>query len=359
MKGLQPKVQGIRVPFYVFACTLLAMWLISGIHVGLIIGLKTIRTDDWLMTGIVLLYWTAVSIAFTACTRSQMRKYCVRPIKRIADAAQEVANGDFSVYLPPMNPSDKTDYLDVLIHSFNEMVEALGSTETLKTEFLSNVSHEIKTPIAAIMNMAELLRNEELPAARRQEYVEAIIRASKRLSTLITDILRLNKLERQTIVPQPEPYDLCAQLCACALQFEDVWEKRGIEFEAELEDRALVRLDESLMELVWNNLLSNAFKFTGPGGTVSVRQRTGEDGVTVRVSDTGCGMAEPVRRRIFDKFYQGDTSHAAEGNGLGLALVKRVLDMMDCTVTVDSAPGEGTTFAVFIPAKWRAEGGSL
>ena len=204
-----------------------------------------------------------------------------------------------------------------------------------------------------ILNTAELLRGADLGAPESQEHVETILRASKRLSTLITDILKLNKLEKQTISPRPEAYDLCAQLCECALQFEDLWEKKGVEFEADLEDERPVRLDAGLMELVWTNLLSNAFKFTPPGGTVTLAERRTEAGIVVRVSDTGCGMDAETAARVFEKFYQGDTSHATEGNGLGLALVKRALEMMDCTVAVQSAPGEGTTFAVTIPAEER------
>ena len=230
-------------------------------------------------------------------------------------------------------------------------MENLGSIETLKTEFFSNVSHEIKTPLAVILSTAELLQKEDLPPEKRQEYVQTIIGASKRLNTLITDILRLNKLEKQAITPQAEPYDLCAQLCECALQFESVWEKKHIDFEADLEDSAIVAADESLLALVWTNLLSNAFKFTPEGGRVSLSQHTGEDGlVTVTVTDTGCGMSEETQRHIFDKFYQGDVSHAAEGNGLGLALVRRILAMTDASIQVRSHPGEGSSFTVTLRA---------
>ena len=235
----------------------------------------------------------------------------------------------------------------MLIQDFNKMVENLGSIETLKTEFFSNVSHEIKTPLAVILNTAELLRKADLPPEKRQEYVQTIISASRRLNTLITDILKLNKLEKQAITPQAEPYDLCAQLCDCALQFESVWEKKRIAFDADLEDSAIVAADASLLALVWTNLLSNAFKFTPEGGRVTLTQRTGEDGrIVVTVTDTDCGMDEETQKHIFDKFYQGDVSHAAESNGLGLALVRRILAMTDASIQVRSRPGEGSSFIV-------------
>lgn len=353
MKGRELEFRGIRMPVSAFFLTLGVMWLICGMHVGLIVGLRTLEAGDLATVLAVVLYWIAVSLAFLIFTRAQISKYYERPVQRIASAAAQVAEGDFSVYLPPMNMPDRLDDFDMLIHSFNRMVEALGSMETLKTEFFSNVSHEIKTPIAVVMNTAELLRNEQLSPQQRQEYVETIVRASRQLSTLIADILKLNRLEKQAITPQAEPYDLCAQLCDCALQFEEIWEKKGIEFEADLEDQAIVCLDESLMALVWNNLLSNAFKFTEAGGSVTMAQRSTDEGIVVTVRDSGCGMDEKTVAHIFDKFYQGDTSHATEGNGLGLAPAKRILELTDCTIRVESAPGAGTAFDVVIPAEWK------
>ena len=351
MKPLPEYFDGIRLPRYVFYLTLGMLMLVSGVHVGLITLLHETGGNEIVLVHVVLLYWVAVAVGITLYIQRQTRKFYEEPIRRIASAAGQVARGDFSVYLPPVHTPDHLDCLDALTEDFNRMVEALGSIETLKTEFFSNVSHEIKTPIAVVMNTAELLRNESLSPQERQEHVETIIHASRRLSTLITDILKLNKLEKQTISPQPEAYDLCAQLAECALQFESAWEKKGMAFEADMEDAREVCLDAGLMELVWTNLLSNAFKFTEAGGTVTLAESATEEGVVVRVSDTGCGMDEATRARVFEKFYQGDTSHATEGNGLGLALVKRVLEMMDCQIAVESAPGQGTTFTVIIPQK--------
>lgn len=253
------------------------------------------------------------------------------------------------MYVPTVHTADRLDYLDVMILDFNKMVEELGSVETLKTDFVSNVSHEMKTPIAVIKNYAELLRTGNGTAEERQEYARNIEAAAGRLSDLISNILRLNKLENQRIDPEMETCDLCAQLEECILQYEELWDEKDLELEIEMEDRAFVQADRSLLELVWNNLLSNAGKFTEPGGTVTVRQRTVKGYVEVSVADTGCGMAPESLRHIFDKFYQGDTSHSREGNGLGLALVRRILILMNGEIQVESKEGEGSVFTVRLP----------
>ena len=208
-------------------------------HTGMILLLNRLEVNGVLSTCIVLLYWLVIALAFTVFTRWQMKRAYEEPVRQIAKFVSEIAKGDFSLYLPPYHTAERYDFLDMLILDLNKMVEDLGSIETLKTEFFSNVSHKIKTPLAVIQNTAELLQSEDLSPELLQK-VQTILQASRRLSSLITNILKLNKLEKQAIVPQPGTYDLCLQLSECALQFERIWEEKEIAFEVELDERVAI-----------------------------------------------------------------------------------------------------------------------
>lgn len=277
------------------------------------------------------------------------RRFLVdRPVNMIVDAAKRIMQGDFSVRIPKIHSRETSNGFDVIADYFNQMAKELSGTETLRTDFIANVSHELKTPLSVIQNYGTILQKNGLSEEQRVEYAKSVTEASRRLADLITNILKLNKLENQQIYPVSETYDLGEQLCECLLSFEHAWEEKHLEIDVDVEEKVLVDTDSELLSLVWNNLFSNAVKFTEPGGRLSLSLRTEADCAVVQVEDTGCGIPPEVGRHIFEKFYQGDTSHAVQGNGLGLALVKRVMDIVGGDISVSSKVGKGSRFTVKI-----------
>ena len=275
------------------------------------------------------------------------RKYTVtKPMKRIQEALDKVVAGDFSTRIEYIKSADSGNEFDEVITLLNHMIEELSGVETLRTDFIANVSHELKTPMAVMQNYGTLLQSPNLSEETRVEYGKAITEQTRSLSTLVVNILKLNKLENQQIYPNTERYDLCEQLCECMLEHESVWEQKEIEIETDLTEEVYIEADKELLSLAWNNLMSNALKFTEAGGTVTLRLYQDEAYVYVQVQDTGCGMTPETGQNIFKKFYQGDTSHATKGNGLGLALVKRVIDICKGEISVSSTIGVGSTFTV-------------
>ncbi|MCL2478655.1 MAG: HAMP domain-containing histidine kinase [Treponema sp.] len=328
------------------AITYGVMLFLVGIQSGLLIWPVFIALPNIAKIVVIMGYWAVVALALVLLVNWQIKQYYDRPVRKLSMVSKKVAEGNFLVHLEPRHSADEYDFIDVMYTDFNTMVQELGSIETLKNDFISNVSHEIKTPLAIMQNYASALRNLNITPEQRLEYTETIISATDRLNNLVSNILKLNKLENQKIIPSMEEYDLCGQLTECALSFENLLDAKNLAFNVEMDDRALIRADKSMLEIVWNNLLTNAIKFTEPGGTISLAQTSDENTVTVTISDTGCGMSESTLKHIFDKFYQGDTSHSQEGNGLGLALAFRVVELLGGKISVESSPGRGSAFSV-------------
>lgn len=244
------EIKKSRFPISTFIIIFLILLFMSGVHSGILVLINKIGIPNKVQVPLPILYWAIVAIGICLFINYRVKKTYEEPLQMLAKATAQVANGDFSVYVTPLHTQEHLDYLDVMLTDFNKMVAELGSIETLKTDFFSNVSHEIKTPIAVIQNNAELLHRMKITKEQRMEYTENILSATKRLTNLITNMLKLNKLEKQTINPKTEDYDLCEQLRECALQFEDVWEKKDIEFEVDIEEHSMIQADPGLLELV-------------------------------------------------------------------------------------------------------------
>lgn len=287
-----------------------------------------------------------LSVLFTLIDSLRRRYTVEKPVRRIVAGAERMMQGDFSVRIQPQAKFPGDDTFQEIFDCFNRMAQELGGLETLRTDFVANVSHEMKTPLAVMQNYGTLLQAAELPEEKRLEYARGVTDGARRLSDMMGNILKLNQLENQQIYPKNDTFDLGEQICECLLQYETVWESAGIGIETALAEDVTVQTDAALLHLVWSNLFSNAFKFTPAGGTVSVTLTADAECVTVQVTDTGCGMSAEVGSHIFEKFYQGDRSHATQGNGLGLALVKRVMDILGGEISVESTLGVGTTFTV-------------
>jgi len=332
----------LTVGFIVSCCMMLFVSVLSE-------TMDLTLTADNIATAAKVTFWNVILITFLFKFADYIRRKIMveRPTRIITEATERIMSGDFSVRISPMQNSGMEGFNQIAM-AINQMAEELSGVETLRADFIANVSHEMKTPLAVMQNYGKLLQEEGLSEEKRIEYSKGITDGSRRLSEMMTNILKLNRLENQQIFPETTEFDLGEQLCECLLQFENVWEKKNIEVDTDIAEDIKVEADAELLSLVWNNLFSNAFKFTEEGGAVSLQLTATEHHAVIKVKDTGCGMSAEVGTHIFEKFYQGDTSHSVQGNGLGLALVKRVIDIMQGEIVVESAVGKGTTFTVKI-----------
>ena len=327
---------------FIITCSLMVFLSVVEHTTGVAITQEYIRPAA-ILTFINVLFLTLGGAAADTVRRKIMIE---RPVLHIINAADKIMKGDFSARIPPLKNFGSMNGYDIIIDYFNKMAGELSGVETLRSDFVANVSHELKTPLAVMQNYGTMLQKPGLTEEKRIEYAKAITESSRRLAELIANILKLNKLENQQIYPEKQVYNLGEQLCECLLNFESTWEKKEIEIDTDIEEEIFVESDAELLSLVWNNLFSNAMKFTEPGGAVTLTLKADTDFAVVKVSDTGCGISPEVGRHIFEKFYQGDTSHATQGNGLGLALVKRVIDIVGGDVSVSSEIGKGSIFTV-------------
>lgn len=304
-----------------------------------------ITTDSFIATTILIAL--PFCIIVTAC----LGRLPMRPVNRIIRQMNQLAAGDYKVRLHFAKPLGNYPVIAELSDSFNRLAEELQNTEMLRSDFINNFSHEFKTPIVSIVGFTKLLRRGNLSEEQQEEYLRIIETESIRLAQMATNVLNLTKVENQTILTDLTEYNLSEQIRSCVLMLHEKWEEKDIEFAVDFREH-IIYAKEELMNQVWINLLNNAVKFTPRGGLIEIRIWEQGDAVTVSVMNTGSEIAPEHRKKIFNKFYQADESHATEGNGIGLAIVRRVIELHNGSVSVDSENG-ATTFTVSIPQNKR------
>lgn len=302
-----------------------------------------------IVTTVMLLTIMMFSLLFTFGDVFRRKITTERSVRAILQATEKIAAGDFSARLDIKHVYEKYNDYDLIMENINVMAAELQKSETLNSDFISNVSHEIKTPLSVIRNYVALLADEK-DEETRKKYTQTVVQATQRLSNLVTNVLKLNKLENQQLSFERERIRLHEMLAESALAFEDEYEKKELTLNCDLDEVEIFSC-AGYLEIVWQNLISNAVKFTPKGGEIAISLKKEGRYAVVKVKDSGCGISAADGARIFDKFYQGDTSRASEGNGLGLALVKRVIELVGGEISVVSEIGKGSTFTVKLREK--------
>ena len=312
-----------------------------------ILTYSKISDKNVFLIALILVLVTVFSATILAFLDHFRRKIMIdKPVNEILKATDKITKGDFSIKLTPTHSYECLDEFDIIKENLNNMANELSKSEILKTDFIANVSHEIKTPINVIQSYAKLLENKNLKEEEKKKYLHALNASCYKLNSLITNILKLNKLENNKLLPEYTKFNLSEVLTNQILQFETILEEKNINLICNIEENLYINSEESYMEIIFNNLMSNAIKFSNIDGTIEVDLKKENDLYVVSVKDNGIGMDEETGKRIFDKFYQGDTSHSSEGNGLGLSLVKKIIDVMGGSIQVESEKGVGTTFVI-------------
>lgn len=324
--------------------------VINSINVTISIFLYTkLENKGKLYISLLMLIMILVSsLTYTVIDFIRRKIMIEKPLKEILDATEEIAKGNFNIKLKPRHSYFYFDEYDLIKNDLNDMAFELSKSEVLKNDFIANLSHEIKTPLTIIQNYAKILEQDGLKDTERIVYLKNMQNACKKLNTLVNNILRLNKLENQKLSLKIEQCNLSEILTNQLIIFDEILDEKKIKLNCDIEENLFIKSEVSFLEIIFNNLMSNAIKFTEPNGDIFVYLFKKNDEFTIKFRDTGCGIDEEVGNHIFDKFYQGDTSHSKEGNGLGLALVKKIIEIIGGTICVESEIGVGTTFMITI-----------
>lgn len=267
-----------------------------------------------------------------------------REVVTLSVAIQKVAAGDYSTRIPMR----KRGQMNPIYEDFNKMCGELESVKLLRNDFINSYSHEFKTPIASINGFASLVLEKQLPEEEQKEYLKIIVDESARLSNLATSTILLSKLTAQTIVTDIEEYDLGEQLRECSVILSGTWLKKNMNFDVSLAS-VMYKGNKEMMQHMWINLLDNAVKYTPEGGNITVIVREENGYAIVKIRDTGEGISKDIQKSLFDPYFQGDSSHSRQGLGLGLSIVKRIVELCNGTISVRSTVGEGSEFTVILP----------
>ena len=345
-KEIYESMRSLRQRFSLRFRLILTVTIEILISILLAIGIDAL--GKWILAGVwnVPLWVDLVIIAILVgiFATNSLTRWFINPVKQLGTAMEKISEGDFSYRLETKSNSKE---IKEIFSGFNMMAKELQSTEILQSDFVSNVSHEFKTPINAIEGYSMLLQGDENLTDEQKEYIEKIIFNTQRLSSLTGSVLLLSKLENQSIVSNKTKFDLDEQIRKSLLMLEPQWEKKNIEFDIEMDDTDFLG-NESLLHHIWDNLLSNAIKFSEDGGEITIRLKNSADRIVFSISDRGAGIDENAQKHIFDKFYQADSSHKQEGNGLGLALVKKIVDLEGGEIFVCNNKDKGCTFTVIL-----------
>ncbi len=331
-----------KLTFYVLA-VLISVSLIMLILFSLLNLLFPISAmPPWLFTTT----FVVILITISAITSSVMYNIIFRPLRKMITATKHIASGNYKVKLE--ETSHPQSELGMLQRSFNHMAKELDGIEMFRNDFINNFSHEFKTPMVSIRGYVQQLQMGGLSAEEQREYIEIIAAESDRLTNMASNILLLSKLENQQIVTEKTEFYLDEQIRGCILVLEKQWVEKNIELDIDL-DAIKYTFNEDILSHLWINLFGNAIKFTPSDGKISCTLRREDNFAVVVISDTGIGMDADTQKHIFEKFYQGDSSHSSKGNGIGLTIVRRILTLCKGEITVDSRPGLGSTFIVRLP----------
>ena len=289
---------------------------------------------------ITLVSCILIGVIVSACSS----RVALKNIREFIEATDKLSRGDFSARLNINKPPE----FKILSKNFNAMAKELGGIEVLRTDFINNFSHEFKTPIISIKGFAEILKDDDLSKEEKNEYLDIIIEESKRLSSLATNVLNLSKIETQVILNDIQRFNIGEQIRQSILLLDSKFQAKNILLDINIED-CYINGNKEMLNQVWVNLLDNAIKFNSKNGIVSINMKKEEGNIFINITDTGVGIESESIPKIFDKFYQGDISHATHGNGLGLTIVKKIIKLQGGTIECDSIVSKGTKFTIILP----------